>query len=154
MVSRALPHAAAALFQRMALRDQRHSLDVWQRVQQATADAASSPDLLAAALLHDVAKTTLPGRRLRLGHRVAIVLLDALSPGAVERLASDRPGSWRYPFYVHRHHPQLGARLAQDAGCSPLTVELIRRHQTKLRAAPHTETERLLAVLQAADDAS
>lgn len=154
MVSRVLPQAAAARFQRMALRDQRHSLDVWRRVQQANADAGSSPDLLAAALLHDVAKTTLPGRRLRLGHRVAIVLLNALAPAAVERLASNQPSSWRYPLYVHAHHPELGAQLAQEAGCSPLTVELIRRHQTKLRAAPQTNTERLLVVLQAADDAS
>lgn len=151
MVAQSLPQAATALFQRMARRDQRHSLDVLCRVRQA---APGQPDLAAAALLHDVAKTALPGRRLRLFHRVVIVLMQAVHPGWVQQIASDDPHNWRYPFYLHVQHPALGARLARQAGCTPVTVELIRRHQEKLSHAPRDETERLLALLQAADDAS
>jgi len=146
-----LPAAALALFDCMARRDQRHSLDVLQRVQQA---APGQPDLAAAALLHDAAKTALPGRRLRLWHRVLIVLMQAARPGWVQQAGRADPRSWRYPFYLHAYHPELGARLAEEAGCSPLTAGLIRRHQLHLSHPPRDEFERLLAVLQAADDAS
>ncbi len=150
-VAAILPAAALALFARMARRDQRHSLEVLRRVQQA---APGQPDLAAAALLHDAAKTALPGRRLRLWHRVLIVLMQAARPGWVQQAGRDDPGSWRYPFYLHAHHPELGARLAEEAGCSPLTARLIRHHQMKLSHPPRDEFERLLALLQAADDAS
>jgi hypothetical protein len=150
-LSRWLLPQAVALFRQMTLRDQRHSLDVLQRVQQAAPD---QPDLLAAALLHDVAKTAQSARRVRLYHRVLAVLMEAVRPGWVQQIARDDPSSWRYPFYLHLHHPEFSARLAEQAGCSPLTVELIRRHQHKLQHAPVNETERLLALLQTADDAS
>ena len=151
LVTARLPAPAVNLFVRMARRDQRHSLNVLHRVQYVAPD---QPDLLAAALLHDVAKTAQPGRRLRLHHRVLVVLMEAARPGWVQRAACSNSDTWRYPFYLHLHHPALGARLAERAGCSPLTVELIRRHQEKLDHAPRNETERLLALLQAADDAS
>jgi hypothetical protein len=151
LVAECLPPAAAALFGQMARRDQRHSLDVFQRVRQTAPDQA---DLAAAALLHDAAKTALPGRRLRLCHRVLIVLLQAARPGWVQQIARDDPGSWRYPFYLHTHHPELGGELAQQAGCTPLTAALIRRHQQKLAHPPSDEIEHLLVLLQAADDAS
>lgn len=146
-----LPRPAVELFQQMARRDQRHSLNVLHRLQAAAPD---QPDLLAAALLHDAAKTAQPGRPMRLYHRVLVVLLNAVRPGALQQIARDDPASWRYPFYVHLHHPELGARLAEQAGCSALTVELIRRHQYKFRQTPRDETERLLVLLQTADDAS
>ena len=38
-------------------------------------------------------------------------------------------GSLRYPFWAHANHPQLGAEMAAAAGCDPLAVTLIRRHQ-------------------------
>jgi hypothetical protein len=148
---RRLPPQAVALFLQMTPRDQRHSLDVLYRVQQAAPD---QPDLSAAALLHDVAKTAHPGRRVRLHHRVLVVLMNAARPGWVQQVGREDPGSWRYPFYLQLNHPEMGARLAEQAGCSPLTAELIRRHQEKLTHAPRNETERLLVLLQAADDAS
>ncbi len=66
-----LPPEGVALFLRMIKRDQRHSLDVQQSLLTAGHD---QPDLLAAALLHDAAKTAQPGHRLKLSHRVAVVL--------------------------------------------------------------------------------
>ena len=144
-----LPPAGVDLFQRMIRRDQRHSLDVLHTLCTAGHD---QPDLLAAALLHDVAKTAQPGRRLKLSHRVAVVLMQAIKPGWVEQVARSDPDDWRYPFYLHLHHPEMGARLAQEAGCSQLAVGLIRRHQVKLSAPPVDEEDQLLAWLQAADD--
>lgn len=142
---------ALLLFERMSPRDQRHSLNVAQTLK---AGGHDQPDLLAAALLHDVAKSVQPGRRLRLRHRIVIVLLNALNPQWVSQLASNDPGSWRYPFYVHLNHPAMGAVLVEEAGCSPLTVELVRRHQVKLAAPPAGQVEELLALLQTADDAN
>ncbi len=135
----------------MAVRDQRHSLDVLRRVQ---AVLPAQPDLAAAALLHDAAKTAGPGPRIRLHHRVLAVLIEALHPGSVARLGLNQPGNWRYPFYLHHAHPELSAQMAEAAGCTPLTVALIRRHQHKLAAPASNETERLLLVLQQADDLS
>ena len=148
-----LPPPAALLFQNMARRDQRHSLNVFYTLRSSGYEQA---DLLAAALLHDVGKTVHQGRRLRLGHRVIIVVLKAIQPALLERLsaAGEAPGDWRHPFYVHQHHPQLGARLAREAGCSELTASLIRRHQTRLPATLASEDDRLLAALHAADDAN
>ena len=147
-----LPPRAAELFRRMPRRDQRHSLDVFYTLRSA---GCEQPDLLAAALLHDVGKTIQPGRRLRMGHRVLVVLLQAVSrgePSLVERLASDDPESWRYPFHAHLHHPDQGARLAIEAGCTHLTASLIRHHQDPLLEMPTDEAGQLLALLQAADD--
>ncbi len=151
LIAALLPGPAVALFERMALRDQRHSLNVLHAVRRAGHDQA---DLAAAALLHDVGKTVHPGRRLRLWHRVLIVLLNAVNPSWVARLASDQPQSWRYPFFVHLHHPEYSAALAHAAGCSPLTVDLIRRHQIRLAYPPASVADELLLWLQAADDAS
>jgi hypothetical protein len=151
LVADLLPGAAAALFQRMPQRDQRHSLNVLHTLQGA---GHAESDLAAAALLHDVGKTVHPGRRVLLWHRVIIVLLNAVDATWVARLASEQPSSWRYPFYAHLHHPAQGAALAQQAGCTPLTVDLILRHQARLTAPPASAADQLLIWLQAADDAN
>lgn len=150
-LGRWLPPHGVTLFRQMTLRDQRHSLDVFDRLRRTAPD---QPDLLAAALLHDAAKTAQPGQPVRLHHRVLMVLMEAIRPGWARQAANAAPGDWRYPLYLLVHHPEQGARLAEAAGCSALTVELIRRHQDKLDRQPLGETERLLALLQAADDAS
>lgn len=150
-----LPPRAVDLFYRMPRRDQRHSLDVLYSLRSAGVD---QPDLLAAALLHDVGKTVNPGRPLRLWQRVVVVLLEAIDPELVAVLASDDPDSLRYPFHAHLCHPELGAALAQEAGCTRLTVELIRWHQSKKGSPVEAEPGRqpalpqLLAWLQAADN--
>ena len=162
LLSEYLTPLQAELFLRMPRCDQRHGLDVFYALRIKQHD---DHDLLVAALLHDVGKTgnvlspsTSSGRRLskggrlRLWHRVFIVLVEALRPQLLDRLAREEAHSWRYPFFVHQQHPQSGAELAQATGCSPITVELIRRHQEPLADNPlRTYRDELLAALQEAD---
>jgi hypothetical protein len=138
---RILPPSAFALFDTMPVADRRHALDVMARL---VASGRDDPDLLSAALLHDVAK----GHRLRLWHRVAGVLLAAISPSMLDRLASRDPRSWRHPFHLYLHHAELSAAAALDAGCSDRAAAFIRSEARVPADAP------LLAALTAADDAS
>lgn len=135
-----LPTTSTPLFDAMPVADQRHALDVVRRLREAGMD---DPDLLAAALLHDAGKSV----RLRLWHRVVVVLLEAVAPRGLERLASTNPGSWRYPFHLHRHHAQLSARAALDAGCGPRVAAFI-------IGTPDPADAQLEAALRAADAAS
>jgi hypothetical protein len=135
-----LPDAAWPLFERMPVADRRHALDVVGRL---TAGGHDDPDLLVAALLHDCAK----GRRMRLWHRVAGVLLEAFLPRALTRLASADPGSWRYPFHLYLHHAGLSADAALAAGCSARAAAFI-------RGTPAEADASLAAALKAADEAS
>jgi len=109
------------LFKKMSTWDQRHSLDLYRAL---VARGEDDPDLLLAALLHDVGKT----RQIRLWHRVVIVLLKAFKRGWLGKLAANNPKSWRYPFYIHLYHAQLGAELADGAGVSSRVVEIIAQH--------------------------
>lgn len=126
------------LFEKMTLRDRQHSLDVYRRLRRQGHD---DPDLLAAGLLHDIGKG-----HVALWHRVAYVLLEAWGPGLLERLAVRGDGrGWRQTLYRCRHHQELGAKLAREAGSSEQAVALIGSDR------PCAREDRLVA-LQAADD--
>lgn len=140
IVERVLPQDAQALFHAMPVADRRHGLDVAQRLLAAGHD---DPDLLAAALLHDAGK----GHRLRLWHRVTGVLLDAVWPAGLRRLASPNARSWRHAFHIYLHHEAMSAELAASAGCEPRAGAFIRGHASGTDAP-------LQAALKAADDAS
>lgn len=133
-----LPETAWALFTQMPTADRRHALDVAGRL---VAAGQHDPDLLAAALLHDAAK----GHRMRLWHRVGGVLLEAISPRTLSRLASADEGSWRYPFHLYLHHAALSADAALAAGCTPRVAAFI-RGSTEAEDAP------LAAALRRADE--
>jgi len=135
-----LPAGAWQLFEGMPTPDRRHGLDVMGRLLAAGRD---DPELLAAALLHDAAK----GRRMRLWHRVGAVLLEALTPALLQRLASPDPASRRYPFHLYLHHAELSASLALGAGCGERTAAFIRGSAAGPDAAA-------AAALLAADEAS
>ncbi|MCY7419197.1 MAG: hypothetical protein LH650_12020 [Chloroflexi bacterium] len=118
-----LTPAQMSLFDQMHPADQRHGLDV---VVALRADGHEAPDLLLAGLFHDASK----GPRTRLWHRVAWSL-------------GERYGSWVWSalrplpgfgsaFDRIRTHPSDSALLAQAAGCSRATAELI-RHQSAPR---------------------
>lgn len=139
-VGRWLDPQARALYARMPVADRRHALDVLARLRAAGID---DRDVLAAALLHDAAKAD----GMRLWHRVGGVLLAAVAPRLLRRLASPDPASWRHGFHLYLHHARLSADLAAGAGCSPRTVGFIRGDVTDADA-------QLLRALTAADDAS
>jgi putative nucleotidyltransferase with HDIG domain len=134
-----------ALFRGMPAMDRHHCLAVFASLREA---GHADPSLLRAALLHDVGKTVGP---VRIWHRVVAVLVKALAPRQWETLEG-QAGTWRYPFHVHRHHAELGAELARQAGYSPEAVWLIAHHEDQENES-HTEERRrrLLATLQAAD---
>lgn len=110
------------LFLRMSAWDQRHCLDVHARLRAAGCDDGP---LLHAALLHDAGKSV---ARITVWHRTAAVVLAALCPGVLARLAPSMAGDWRHPMYVLREHAALGAELAAQAGSPAEVQEYIRRH--------------------------
>jgi hypothetical protein len=131
-----LTPAQLALFDRMHVADRRHGLDV---VEELRAGGVVDADLLVAGLLHDCGK----GPRVRLVHRVAWSL-------------GQHYGEWIWSASRHmptftnglenlRRHADRSAELAAAAGCSPRTVELIRRQEN-----PTDDAGRLLL---AADEA-
>ena len=74
-----------------------------------------SPDLLAAALLHDVGKIKYyPG----LWERVFTVLVEYGAPSLAQRMAQGSAKGLRRGFVVRRFHADWGADLARKAGAS------------------------------------
>jgi hypothetical protein len=146
------PHLSPAqieLFHQMPASEQRHAVSVLKALQR---EQHGEAELMQAALLHDVGRF---GGHVRLWHRVATVLLQAIHPALFLCLASDEAGSWRYPFYAQLHHASLGAELAARVGTDKLTVALIRWHHTAVDQSdldPRGRT--LLSALQGADDRS
>ncbi len=148
LAERHLAPELAALYRRMRRSERQHSVRVLQRLLDA---GQTHPDLLAAALLHDVGKTRL---RFSLPEKVLVVLVKALAPAAYRRWGSGPARGWRRPFAVSIQHPAWGAEMVAAAGGSPLAVELVRRHADPLEGPPRSEADRLLLALQAVDDQS
>ena len=107
--------------------DERHA----QRTAEALRRMGADEELIAAGLLHDVAKP--PGTRI--WHRIAAVLIDAVAPRARGRLA---PGDGTFARYLD--HARRGAEEARARGASERVVRLIARHHER----PETEDDRLL----------
>ena len=132
-----LSPAQLALFDAMSTGDQRHGLDV---VADLRRSGATDQELLVAGLLHDCGK----GKRVRVVHRVAWSL-------------GQRYGAWIWRSSSHlptfktglarlRDHSMRSAELAEKAGCTARTIELIRNQE-----APTDDAGRLLL---AADEAN
>jgi hypothetical protein len=105
-----------ALFDSMHVADRRHGLDV---VATLRADGTTDPEILAAGLLHDAGKGATG-----ILARVVYSLGQAYGPW-IERAASVLPGM-RASLARLRLHAETSATLAEAAGCSPRTVDLIR----------------------------
>jgi hypothetical protein len=111
-----LTPAQLALFDGMRVADRRHGLDVVSALRR---DGVSEPDALIAGLLHDAGKGNTG-----LVPRVTYSLGQAYGrwiPGALSRLPGMRAALGRLDG-----HAEASARLAEAAGCTQRTVELIR----------------------------
>ena len=133
------------LFFRMTPGEQLHSLTVLRRVEK-----SAPPELLQAALLHDVGKSV---AAMNIFERVLVVLAQHAFPNRWSHWGHGEPCGWRKPFVVTVQHARWGADLAAQAGAAPTVVNLIRRHQSHLQQVTSAEDE-LLIRLQAADDES
>ena len=121
-----------ALFDGMHVSDKRHGLDV---VASLRAQGVTEVEVLVAGLLHDAGK----------GHtgvwpRVAWTLGERYGRW-IRRATSVLPG-YRAAFIRLRDHEDVSAAMAHAAGCSPLTVDLI-RHQSAPTDARFGELLRL-----------
>ena len=125
------------LFDSMHVSDQRHGLDV---VATLRSEGVTDPDALLAGLLHDAGKGATG-----VWPRVAWTLGEHYGAWAW-RIAAILPG-YGAALERLRHHAEVSASLAAAAGCSAVTVELI-RHQ----AAP--QDPRYGELLRLADEAN
>ena len=120
-------------------------------VQRLKDEGQNHPDLLTAALLHDVGKILHPLSPLE---RAVIVLGKKFFPRLASRWGKGTPRDFRRPFIVAERHAEWGADLAARAGASTMTVNLIRRHQDALLENPISLEDHLLTALQSADDSN
>jgi hypothetical protein len=171
LVTSVLTDSQVELFQRMQTSDQAHSVMVQNELRK---DGEENPDLLTAALLHDVGKTRAP---LGIWERVMIVIVGTICRdcthewGNCENVQPENGLGWRRAFIVAEQHPAWGADLAAECGTSPLeqhpawgadlaaecgtsplAVSLIARHQEKLAPDVSSMEDILLHKLQAVDD--
>jgi hypothetical protein len=104
--------AALELFAAMPVADRRHALDVAQppaRRRPRRPSTCSPPRCF----------TTRPRGAACGSGTGSGVLLEAVAPRALRRLADPDPASWRHPFHLYLHHGPMSAELAERAGCSP-----------------------------------
>lgn len=133
------------LFNIMDRAERQHAIMVCRKLE---AQGYGDADLLCAALLHDVGKTVSPPY---LWERIFVVLVEFLKPRLAAQLSRGELKGMRRAFVIRRMHTEWGAALAEQAGASRRTCELIRRHHEVLGEAQSAE-DIGLAVLQAIDD--
>jgi hypothetical protein len=112
-----------ALFDQMNRADRRHGLDVVRSLRRA---GAIDRDLLAAGLIHDCGK----GPRVHLIHRIVWALGQRYGDWIWS--ATRHLPTFRFALAQLRHHAEISARMADEAGCSRRTVDLIRLQENPI----------------------
>jgi hypothetical protein len=131
----------AAAFRSLPAFDRRHLCRVYETMR---LSGTSDPDLLQAALLHDLGKCE-GNARVLFVHRTLRVVLDRLAPGLLHRLAALPAQRWRFGIALAVHHPHLGAVRAARLGCSSRACWLIAHHEDR-HALDDPDLARLIAV--------
>ncbi len=145
LVHKHLPAELLPLFERMPAPDQAHSIRVCQTL---IDNDHTDPELLAAALLHDVGKCL---QTPNIFERVMVVLANQIAPGRVLRWSEGKAEGWRRAFVIAHNHPDWGADLVEKHGGSDVTVQLIRHHQVSTVSLDNDTIADQLSLLQAAD---
>lgn len=143
-----LPGPLWHLFREMPLAEQAHGIRVWHGLRKR---GVRDPDLLIAALLHDVGKAQV---RLRLWERIWGVVARALFPGLAEQGGRRLPRGWRRALVVAWHHADWSARLLETHGASRRTVMLVRHHHDAPENLPDQALRASLILLQEVDQCS
>ena len=133
------------LFTQFGNSDQQHSLRVMRQLQE---NGQTHPDLLTAALLHDIGKTRFS---VTIWERALVVLTSLIFPNKLTEWGNGEAKGWKRPFAIKIQHPEWGANRVETIGATPLAIALIRRHQAEL-VEIKTEEDQLLQQLQWADD--
>jgi len=148
-VSEVLGAKQLTLFLTQSEAGQQHGYRVMRKLREAGHD---QDDLLVAALLHDVGKYRL---RYTWLDRVKVVLTQRFGRQWAEKWAQGPLNRWTRAYVIKASHPKWGAEALAEAGGSELSVALVRRHQeSKPGLGVGGEENRLLALLQWADDLS
>ncbi len=135
------------LFTKMPTPDQNHSMSVFSNMVEAD---ERDEDLLKAALLHDIGKGL---HRLRRWERVFAVLVLWLFPELALKWGKAEPVGLKRPLVIIHQHPEWGATMAVEAGCSADLVWLIRNHENyHLPSSTSQRKKELLHRLQTADN--
>jgi hypothetical protein len=146
--------AQRVLFTQMQPSEQNHALMIFHCLLE---QGDNQPDLLVAALLHDVGKLRY---RLKPLGRVMVVLVKTVMPEQARRWGALPPNgcdgllAWRKVFIVAEHHSEWGAEMTRQAGVSPLTENLIRFHDRPHRQDADAEESSLLDKLRLFDNES
>lgn len=136
LVQKLLDEPLLSLFLSQDLRDQRHGA---RTAHWLISKGEKNPDLLIAALVHDIGK----GHQ-RTRDRVVHVLTSWSKTG---KLVEAKTSSFemRQAIARSRSHSELGAQQLEQSGVSNRVIELTRLHHTP------PETDTMLALLQCAD---
>lgn len=115
------------------------------------------PDLLVAALLHDIGKLCY---RMKPLERAMVILVRAVNLNQSQHWGSLPPAGWeslpgwRKAFIVSEQHPAWGAEMALHAGATPLTETLIREHHHPHGHEANSIENSLLRKLRVVDNES
>jgi hypothetical protein len=154
LVQRILNPAQMALFIQMQPGEKEHAIVM---VRKLTEQDENQPDLLVAALLHDVGKLRYHYNPLE---RTMVVLVKAVMPEQARQWGNPVPAEWenlpgwRKPFVVAEQHAAWGADIARQAGASALAETLIREHHHQNLNKNGTDENSLLYKLWVVDNES
>lgn len=112
------------LFEALSAHDRRHLLEVYRAARCRSEDEA----VRSAALLHDVGKATLSGKRISLAARVYWVLRQLLPGVPLRSSRANRGGGWLIGPWLAEHHARIGADRLRALGMPEADCRLVELH--------------------------